>query len=366
MKTLRNTLIAMLAVFAVSCNTDDVENRPVVEGIDAPILETPEEGNTYVLNPEALDVLAERFVWTPANFGEGIIPNYELEIDFAGEDFDTPSIIGATNGTTQLAVSTNVLNSAIEQLDAAPFEPSTFQVRVKAYVADNVLYSNAVEITVTPFSTAIPKLWIPGGYQADSGYGDNFTHATAPMLSATAFGDPNFEGYIYIANDITSPDNGFKFSAQEGWEGTNYGQGTDPGTLSTDGGAANLVSNAGYYLVKANTEALTYSMTPTQWGVIGNATPGGWDNSTPMNYDSETKKWTVTVDLIPQAAPDNGWKFRANNAWDINLGHAEANSGTGILAYSGSNIGVTTAGTYLITLDLSDPRNYTYTIELQD
>lgn len=365
MKTLKNTILALLAVFAASCTSDDVENRPVVEGIDTPILQAPEEGNNYVLNPDNLDDLAERFVWTAANFGEGIIVNYDLEIDFSGEDFDTPSVIGSTNGVTQLAVSVNVLNSAIQTLEATPFEPSTFQVRVKAYVADNILYSNYVEITVTPFSTEIPKLWIPGGYQADSGYGDNWTHATAPMLSAVEFGDTNFEGYVYIANDITSPDNGFKFSAQAGWDGTNYGQGAGDGELSADGGASNLVANAGYYLVKANTEALTYSMTATQWGVIGNATPGGWDNSTPMTYDPETKKWSVIVEMTAQSAPDNGWKFRANNAWDINLGDTVANSTDGTLSYGGNNIGIAAAGTYLITLDLSNPRAYTYTIELQ-
>lgn len=357
MKTLRNTILAMLAVFAVSCNTDDVENRPVVEGIDAPVLEAPEEGNTYVLNPEALDQLVERFVWTSANFGEGIIPNYDVEIDFAGEEFDTPSVIGSTNGTTQLAVSTNVLNLAIQQLDATPFEPSTFQVRVKAYVGDSVLYSNAVEMTVTPFSTAIPLLWIPGGYQAASGYGSDWTHATAPQLSAEAFGETDFEGYLYIANDITNPDNGFKFSAQDSWTGTNYGAGANAGELSTDGG--NLIADAGYYWVKVSTGSTppAYSLTATDWGVVGSATPGAWDNSTPMTYDPTEKVWKVTVTLTAGEI-----KFRANNAWTINYGDAGTD---GVLDFNdGTNIPVT-AGTYEIKLNLSTPRHYTYTLTQQ-
>src|SRR5690606_24684058 len=125
--------------------------------------------------------------------------------------------------------------TAIQSLEAAPFEPSAFQVRIKAYIGEEVLYSNEVEIVVTPFSTEIPKLWIPGGYQSTSGYGNDFDQSTAPTLSATEFGDPNFEGYMYIANDITSPDNGFKFSSQANWDGTNYGQGAADGELSSDG-----------------------------------------------------------------------------------------------------------------------------------
>lgn len=361
MKTLKYTILSMLAMFAVSCNTDDVENRPVVAGTDAPVLEAPEEGNAYVLNPETLDLLAERFVWSTANFGEGIISNYDLEIDVAGDEFDTPSVIGTTNGVTQLAVSTNVLNSAIQQLDVTPFEASTFQVRVKAYVGDSVLYSNAVEITVTSFSTDIPLLWIPGGYQSASGYGNDWTHATAPQLSAESFGKKDFEGYMYIANDITNPDNGFKFSAQDSWTGTNYGMGANAGELSTDGG--NLIANAGYYWVKVSTGSTppTYSMTATQWAVTGSGTPNGWpDNGImdhDMTYDPAAKVWKITLTLSAGEI-----KFRANDEWAINYGDAGTD---GVLDFNdGTNIPVT-AGTYEIKLDFSNPRHYTYTLTPQ-
>jgi hypothetical protein len=35
------------------------------------------------------------------------------------------------------------------------------------------------------------------------------------------------------------------------------------------------------------------------------------------------------------------------------------------MEFGGENLGVETAGTYLITLDLSNPRAYTYSFELQ-
>jgi len=360
MKTLKNTMIAMLALFAVSCNIDDVEDRPVVQGNDAPVLQAPEEGNVYVLNPETLDILAERFVWSAANFGEGITANYDIEIDMAGDEFDTPSVVGTTNNVTQFAASVNVLNSAIQVLGATPFESANFEVRIKAYVGSQVLYSNAVEMIITPFSTAIPLLWMPGGFQSTSGYGNDFSHATAPQLSATEFGDTNFEGYVYIANSITNPDNGFKFSSQDNWDGTNYGAGATAGTLTTTGG--NLIADAGYYLVKANTATLTYSLTATKWGVTGSSTPNGWpDNGVmdhDMTYDATTKVWSVTLALSAGEL-----KFRANDDWAINYGDA---GGDGVLDFNdGTNIKVTTAGTYKIQLNLSNPRNYTYTLTAQ-
>jgi len=96
-------------------------------------------------------------------------------------------------------------------------------------------------------------------------------------------------------------------------------------------------------------------MVKTDWGLIGDATVGGWDNSTPMTYDPDTGLWSVTTTLNA-----GQFKFRANNSWDINLGGDMNN-----LAYNGDNIVVPEAGTYLITLDLSDPRQFKATMAIQ-
>ena len=111
---------------------------------------------------------------------------------------------------------------------------------------------------------------------------------------------------------------------------------------------------AGYYLIVVDTEKLTYKATATAWGIIGDGTPGSWDNSTAMTYDKVAKVWTVTADLTQKEM-----KFRANDAWDLNFGDTGAN---GSLEYGGDNIKIPSAGNYTITLDLSSPRNYKYTL----
>jgi uncharacterized protein involved in high-affinity Fe2+ transport len=45
--------------------------------------------------------------------------------------------------------------------------------------------------------------------------------------------------------------------------------------------------------------------------------------------------------------------------WDLNFGDTGAN---GSLEFNGDNIKVPSAGNYTITLDLSSPRNYKYTL----
>lgn len=179
------------------------------------------------------------------------------------------------------------------------------------------------------------SLYTPGEYQGWS-----------PATAATVYTrnlDFKYEGYIYF-QEATK----FKFTSAPNWDETNYGDGGN-GTLSTSGGNIS-VEEAGYYKVNVDLSGspYTYSLEKTEWGLIGDATPGGWDNSTPMTYDPAAKVWRVTTTLS-----DKKFKFRANDGWTINLGGDLDN-----LNYDGSNINVAEAGTYLIILDLSDPTVY--------
>ncbi|MDO5524058.1 MAG: SusF/SusE family outer membrane protein [Bacteroidia bacterium] len=185
-------------------------------------------------------------------------------------------------------------------------------------------------------------LYVPGGHQG-------WAPDTAPTLFSRNY-DFKYEGYVYFPE----PNTEFKFTSQPGWEGINYGNGGN-GNLSTDGGAGNLsVSEAGYYKLDADLSSspYTYNLTKTEWGLIGDATAGGWDNSTPMTFNPETGVWTVTTTLS-----EGAFKFRANNGWDINLG-----GNLSQLSYGGDNITGIEAATYLVTLDLSDPSAYKATL----
>jgi hypothetical protein len=131
-----------------------------------------------------------------------------------------------------------------------------------------------------------------------------------------------------------------KFRANHSWD-YNYGSDLADGTLSA-GGANIPVSLAADYAITldlSHPNAYTYSM--NRWGVIGDATADTWSSDQNMTWDATNKVFTVTLDLVVGAI-----KFRANDAWDLNLG-GDINA----LTSGGANISVTAAGNYTITLD---------------
>lgn len=355
MKNIVKSVFILFGALVVSCSTDDVQDRPVIEGVDSPILSAPESGSTYTLLPENMTQQAERFVWSKANYNGDVAISYTLEIDVEGGDFSSPESLGGTTGALQLSVSQETLNTACLSLGATPYTAANFDVRVVSSASGfDLMGSNKVTITVNPFTTDLPKIAVPGNHQG-------WSPSTAPLLAASGFGQTDYEGYVAL-------DGEFKFvgpnsSGVYDWGNDDWGDdGTFSGMLALTG-ESNCTAVAGYYKINANTTTLTYTTTLTTWGVLGSATApvtggDGWANDADLTYDAGTKKWSVIINLVG----GQEIKFRANNDWGLNYGD---NGADGSLEEGGSNIAVPSTGSYLLELDLSNPRAYTYTLTPQ-
>jgi hypothetical protein len=348
MKNITKSIIALFAVVALSCSVEDVQDRPVIEGVDSPVLTAPTSGASYVLFPANAAAQAERFTWKSANYGGAVQVTYAVEMDKKGNEFKTPQSIGSVIAENQVSVSVEAMNNAALALKSTPFSPAEFEVRVKASAGAMNMLSNVIGIVVTPYTTENPKLWVPGGYAKASGYPNDWDPATSPQLSASGYGLVDFEGYINF-NDAGAE---YKFTSFPEWKGE-YAAGATAGTIATSGDNLKIPA-AGYYKINVDTEKLTYTAVATTWGIIGDGTPGGWDSSTAMTYNKTTKVWTITANLTQKEM-----KFRANNGWDINYGDKGAD---GMLDFNSDNIKIPSAGNYTITLDFSSPRNYKYSL----
>ncbi|WP_375445363.1 SusE domain-containing protein [uncultured Fibrella sp.] len=118
------------------------------------------------------------------------------------------------------------------------------------------------------------------------------------------------------------------------------------------GGDNVKIATAGTYLVVADLKptGLKYTVTPAKaWGLVGDATPNGWDGPDQAFRPDLTKDgvWTLTGVKLKVGE----MKVRADNKWDTNYGDDGAN---GSLELNGANIKVAAAGTYDITLDFTN------------
>ena len=145
----------------------------------------------------------------------------------------------------------------------------------------------------------------------------------------------HFTGYMYLNQ------NGFKFSTQPNWDGTNYGADFD---TAPDAGNIVITEEAGFYQVDVDLSAKTYTLTPFTIGIIGSATPKGWDGDTEMTYNPEERCWEIkNVELT-----DGEMKFRHTNDWSLSWGGELDN----LTTQNGPNIAVA-AGTYDIKLKVN-------------
>ena len=89
---------------------------------------------------------------------------------------------------------------------------------------------------------------------------------------------------------------------------------------------------------------MTWSAKQHSWGVIGDATPGGWGTDTNMKYDNAAGVWKATIALTT-----GNIKFRFNDDWGLNYGDDDTSNN--ILNQGGKDIPIATAGTYEIVFD---------------
>lgn len=182
-----------------------------------------------------------------------------------------------------------------------------------------------------------PVMYVVGG-----SLGAGWDPTRASMMTVY---DPDSKTKFEIFEYLTA-EGGFKFLPTNiDWKG-GYGKGSAAGSLMQDEEAENLtVSEDGFYRIRMDAEALTYEVLKINMGVIGDATPGGWDKDTDMVFEGGkgSYTWKVTIDLVPGKI-----KFRANDQWTINFG-GDLNN----LTQDGPDIEIASAGTYDITLQLT-------------
>lgn len=199
-----------------------------------------------------------------------------------------------------------------------------------------IFNENALTYTVTPYT-----IGLVGDATANGWNGPDMPLSYDPYTDT-------WRAQVQLANGK------IKFRQNNDW-GVNYGDDGLDGILEP--GGADIPVTSGYYDVVLNLKDLTYTLVETQvYGVVGSAY-NNW-GATPdypftPDYSKEGSYYINEIVLI-----DGKMKIRVNNDWGTNYGDTGLD---GKLEAGGDDIPVT-AGTYRITMDLSDPNNLTYTV----
>lgn len=147
-----------------------------------------------------------------------------------------------------------------------------------------------------------------------------------------------------------------KFRKDDDWV-VNWGAMDFPSGIGTQDGPNIPIPSAGTYYITLDTASGEYNFAEQvsyeSIGIIGDATPGGWDEDTDLTKDAnDPNMWTVFIDLV-----DGGAKFRANDEWVVDWGSSDFPIGTG--TQGGDNIPVT-AGYYRVDFN-SETGDYSFT-----
>ena len=339
MKKIIYKLTYLTALFAFIYSCDDVE-RVYYNDAAETVLSLSDDN--LVLNEEnaANEILT--LTWTEPDFGFSAAALYSVQIDVQGGDFSNPQII-SVGGAFDKTFTVEELNAKLLSLSMLPNEEGVASFRIKATLSEyQEIYSNTVNITVTPYSSLLDLSTSLGvvGSATPGGWGNENILDLPFYTTATT--------NVYVAY-VTLRNGEIKFRNNNDWS-ENWGDDGADGTLDSYG--ANIAVSAGTYKIEVNFSSMTYTMEEYSWGIVGSATTNGWGGPDMMfHYNSFQDDWRAVVTL-----GDGEVKFRFNNDWGVNYGDDGAD---GTMEANGANIAVS-AGHYLVTMNLN---TQSYTME---
>lgn len=355
MKKYINKLVALLVLVIVATSCDSDAPLTVLQSVSFSASITS-SASTIVLTEATADDNATTIAWPAVVFPvEGPVlytVQFDLPANLKGKNaWLNAEAYEAGNDVLSKSFSQRDLNKIAADLGLKPNIASKIAIRIVA-VMDRNVYSDPIEITVTPYekSVVFGEIYMPGAYQGISDVN------TASALAAIELGI--YQGYVSVL-----PGYGTAFKVNTARDGVEfYGAGANDKEDLVRMSTKDLqLPGEGSFQVKVNLNTLKFTATPYAWGIVGPASATaeqtasdefyGWNHSVPMSYDHQTKSWKVTADLLPGAL-----KFRLNDNWDVNYGPADPSTGT---INNGNQAAYTieVAGTYEVTftIDETDP-----------
>ena len=330
MKTKLYNFIYLLAIplFLIGCSDDEftqINTTPGTVNITA-----VSSDNSVVLSKENNTEEALTITWNKPDYGITTEkPNYQILMDHDNGNFSSQIVVASTN-IEQKTFLVEELNKILTENEIVAGTVADIKFKVVSSTRSLYTDSNIFSVALTSYADKL-DLSTSWGLVGDA-TPNSWDGPDVPFYKTSTANE-------YVAY-TTLIDGEVKFRKDNAWD-VNYGDGDLDGVL--DGGA-NIPVTAGTYKVTFNETTLAYSIEEFTWGLVGTATPNGWDGPDfPLTYDATTDTWKA---MIPMT--EGLWKLRQNNDWAVAYGDA---SGDGILDSDNDNNIAVSTGNYLVTVN---------------
>jgi hypothetical protein len=348
--------VVALAGFTVSCE-DNFESTPEFKPSDAAFSITTSTQSIAVTAADSLDEVI-MFTWPDPQYTLGLDNSkFTVKVGANGSNFSSFQT-KEFNGVLTGSLTGKEVNGMALKFGGLPGTPIVLDVMAIASQSNNnePKNSNVVQVTVTPYgdltaAASVSEVELEPGSAGDealelewstafNGFNGVKTYQLQYDAGASDFASP-------VSVDVTS----FNYSF------THF----QLNKLALENGVAPGQSGIVDFRVKATNELgtvlysnvveveITTYIAFNAIGIIGDASPGGWDTDTDMYRPDATKptEWTAIVYLVGGKAA----KFRADDAWTDNWGAATFPTGTG--TQNGANIPVSTSGYYEVDMNVA-------------
>lgn len=340
---------------------------------------TAPTGGNFVLTGSTAGATAFTTSWSSANLGFNASVIYSLQAVKSTESFSNSSqaiVLGTFNSeaaVNEKAVTQRILNNLLLSAGGSIGTSGGFKLRIIGKPSTQLAtstngvsaVSNEVSITAVPYDTfdEFEKIYVPGNYQSNSGYGNDWSPDNANVAKLFSAGnDGKYEGFVWMENATPN----FKFTPVPAWSG-DKGESNPSGAYSGNLGTASDIkpsTGSGTYFFTVNWTAGTYTMDVRQVAIIGNATPNGWGAPTYMTFDENPSSPYFQMYTIDLALANDEFLIRLKDDWSVKMGTLSGNTentttgGQYKIKLNGGNMKVPTAGNYKVVLDIRNSANY--------
>ncbi|MBO9657959.1 MAG: SusE domain-containing protein [Chitinophagaceae bacterium] len=363
------SFFAGLALILGSCSK--VEDLPSYASGKSPVL-TASSATIAAVAADS-NKTALTLNWTSAEYAtDSTHMKYIVQIDSTGKNF-TRAVSREITPGLNTSYTAKELNNILLGFGYAFNVPVDMEVRViSSYLNNNErLMSNVLKIKMTPYKVP-PKVALPASGKlfivGNATVGGWNNPVPTPAQELTRIDETTFGGIFQLDGGkefLLLPVNGdwsHKFSVKDN---------TLPGLNSGGDFGYDLAQNfpgpatAGLYKITVDFQAGKFKVEaftqqhglPSALFIVGNATPGGWDNPVPVPAQQFTRINSTKFELASIALTANEYLLLPENGnWGKKYGVKDNTDASiklgGTIVPEGQNFAAPAAGNYKITVDL--------------